>query len=360
MNVEMDKRIAYMDYLRVAATVAVITLHVAAQNWGNVDIHGSDWMIFNFYDSIVRWSVPVFVMISGALFLDKDVIPIKKIYSKYVLRMVVAYVVWSFIYYLLSGGESVSSQLVALTKSGKSDCFIAIVNSHYHLWFVLMISGIYVCLPIIKQIVNNEKIAIYFLILSFIFWFAIPQAVEVVGIFGSEKQIAIINAFYGKISGMQLSLVMNFCFYFILGYMLSKVRIQRRMIIYILGMIGFVFTIIMTKIVTIKLNTPSEIFYSNTSLNVLAEAVAVFEVYKNIPFKSSTIFGKGIGTLSRWSFGAYCVHILIIEQLEKYGVHTLSFSPIITMPILILVVFICSFAVSGIIHAIPVVRKYIV
>jgi len=272
--------------------------------------------------------------------------------------MLVAYVAWSFIYYAFSG-EGVSQQLLRLTQSGKINCFIEIVNSHYHLWFVLMISGIYMCLPIIKQIVSNGKVAIYFLILSFVFWFLIPQIVGLVGVFGGEKCVAVVNALYGKVVGMQLNLVMNFCFYFILGYILSRIKFRRRILVYILGMLGFVFTIIMTKIVTIRLNTPSEMFYSYTSVNVLCEAVAIFELYKNISLKNA-LFYKIIQRLSCWCFGAYCVHVLIIEQLEKYGLNTLSFSPVIAIPILIVVVFICSFAVSGIIHAIPILGKYMV
>ena len=67
----MKERIIYFDYLRVLATMAVIFLHVAAQNWYNTDINTLNWHVFNIYDSIVRWGVPIFIMISGALFLEK-------------------------------------------------------------------------------------------------------------------------------------------------------------------------------------------------------------------------------------------------------------------------------------------------
>ncbi len=73
-----QNRTIYFDYLRVFATAAVILLHVAAFNWLSTDVNGYDWKVFNFYDSIVRWGVPVFVMISGALFLGRDDISIKK------------------------------------------------------------------------------------------------------------------------------------------------------------------------------------------------------------------------------------------------------------------------------------------
>ena len=87
------KRNLYLDYLRIMATVAVITLHVAAQNWSNVNITSYEWKVFNIVDSAVRWGVPIFVMISGALMLDNDrVLSVKKLYGQKILRIIIAFV----------------------------------------------------------------------------------------------------------------------------------------------------------------------------------------------------------------------------------------------------------------------------
>ena len=66
------ERKTYCDYLRLIATFAVVVLHVAAFNWENTDVNGIEWQTFNFYNSIVRWGVPIFVMISGSLFLNRE------------------------------------------------------------------------------------------------------------------------------------------------------------------------------------------------------------------------------------------------------------------------------------------------
>ena len=67
-----SKRIIYFDYLRAIAVFSVIVLHVAAQNWHNADTNTFEWNVFNIYDGVSRWAVPIFVMISGALFLGRD------------------------------------------------------------------------------------------------------------------------------------------------------------------------------------------------------------------------------------------------------------------------------------------------
>lgn len=357
---KQTSRVIYFDHLRILATVAVMMLHVAAANWYTTDVNGIDWAVFNFYDSIVRWGVPVFVMISGALFLNRDDIPVKKIYSKYVLRMLTAYCTWSFIYYLFAG-DTIFQQLAGLIRPGKMDKYLDIINSHYHLWFIPMIVGLYICLPIIKQIVKNEKVAVYFLGISFIAWFLIPQIVTLIQDFGGEKLIIVTNAAYETFTDLKLNLVMNYTFYFILGYELSKIRFSKkiRIIIYILGIIGFGFTILANWIVTIKTQTPTGTYYGNACVNILFESIAVFELYKNIPFKNGKA-SKITKMLSKWSFGAYLVHALIIEQFMKYGFSTLSFFSGIATPLIVVAVFILSYAISAMIHYIPILNKYIV
>ena len=64
-------RILYFDFLRVFATLAVMVLHVGAQNWYGTNVSSFEWQTFNFFHSVTRFAVPIFVMISGALFLNK-------------------------------------------------------------------------------------------------------------------------------------------------------------------------------------------------------------------------------------------------------------------------------------------------
>jgi len=145
-----NDRIISFDYLRVLSTLAVIVLHVAVQNWRETDVNGYAWQTFNFFDGISRWAVPIFIMISGVLFLNREV-SLKKIFSKYILRMVVAYVFWSFFYMIFEEG----------TKFEKLNIFL---QGHYHMWFILMIIGLYMLLPIIKPITENKRRTVYLLL----------------------------------------------------------------------------------------------------------------------------------------------------------------------------------------------------
>lgn len=109
--------------------LAVITIHLCGRLY-DADTYSFEWNVFNFYDSIVRWAVLVYVMISGALFLGRDV-PLNKIYGKNILRIFTAFIFWVFVYavceYLEKGNLTLKT-------------FMA---SHFHLWFLRMIIGLY-------------------------------------------------------------------------------------------------------------------------------------------------------------------------------------------------------------------------
>ena len=164
-------RTEYLDYLRVFAAFAIIILHVAAQNWYDTDVNGHEWNVFNCYDSIVRWGVPIFLMISGVLFLGRE-IPIKQIYRKYILRLLVAFFVWNFIYYLFAENTP-KIQFLNLFSEDATSQIINMISGRHHMWYIPMIIGIYMCVPIIKRIAENEKTGWYFLTLFLVFSIAL-------------------------------------------------------------------------------------------------------------------------------------------------------------------------------------------
>lgn len=62
-----------LSILRIMATFSVIIIHVSGPlvvKYGQIS--NFDWNIANFFDSISRYSVPMFFIISGALLLKKD------------------------------------------------------------------------------------------------------------------------------------------------------------------------------------------------------------------------------------------------------------------------------------------------
>ena len=91
--------IIYADLLRIIATFAVIVLHVSASKWYDTPVKDFNWQIYNLYDSLVRWAVPIFVMLSGMFFLNPEkFIPTSNIIKKYIFRILLAIIVWGLFY----------------------------------------------------------------------------------------------------------------------------------------------------------------------------------------------------------------------------------------------------------------------
>lgn len=337
-------RTIYFDYLRVSATIAVIVLHVAAQNWYVTDVNGFEWQVFNFFNGVVRWSVPVFVMISGALFLSRE-IPQRKIWSKYVLRMIISFIVWSAVYVLFCEGG-----------------ITALIQGHYHMWFILMIVGLYICIPFIKPIVENENKLKYYLALAFVFAFAIPETVTLANDFGNELFIKGVNAVKGAVGDVDVHLVLGYASYFVLGYYLNGVDLSKkqRMTVYLLGGGGFALTVALALTAALKAQQPCGNYYGNFTVNVLLESVGIFVWFKYRKY-SRNKWNALIEQLSKYCFGAYLVHALVIEQLnDMFGLNTLSFHAAGAVILVTVIVFVISFSISALLNHIPFISKYIV
>ena len=60
----------YGDPIRVLGTIAVVLGHVCDMPMQHEDPAGLNWWMCNIGNSVARWAVPVYIMLSGALLLD--------------------------------------------------------------------------------------------------------------------------------------------------------------------------------------------------------------------------------------------------------------------------------------------------
>lgn len=65
----MKREVRY-DLLRIVACFAIVLLHVSGGYWSVVDINSSDFTIMTVYNSLTRFGVPVFFMLSGLFLLN--------------------------------------------------------------------------------------------------------------------------------------------------------------------------------------------------------------------------------------------------------------------------------------------------
>ena len=347
-------RILYIDALRVFGSIAVMIIHIASGGWEST---GSfrEWDILNVIESFSRWCVPVFIMISGSLFIGRY-LSFKTIFRKYFLHMVVAFLFWSFVYAI--DGTVRNPQYTI------KDTMREFVYGHYHLWFLATIAKLYLIVPFINEIVKNEKLTKAFLAFGTLVSMGFSHLAKVMALLFPSYS----KAFYNIQSNSSLFIVGAFPAVFILGYYINKKRLPFN-IVCVGGIIGFTYTVFMSRFVFKYTGVRNQIFYEYLTLNVMLESVFVFELFKKLFNEKrhffKTKYGRIIANLCHeiapYSFGAYLVHVLFVEELEHiFGLNALSHgNPFAAVGISLVIVFVLSYSASIILHQIPLVGKYI-
>ncbi|MFK6999939.1 acyltransferase family protein [Flavobacterium oreochromis] len=316
----------WITSLRVLATFSVIFLHTSAEilyQYGKTS--NANWWIGNIYDSSVRFCVPIFLMISGALILSKDYKNITEYLKKRVLRIIFPFLFWSIVYIFINNFLYFYKENLTFIDILKFTLIKLKIGASFHLWYIYMIIGLYLFFPIIKSWLsraNDNEIKYFIGIWLITICIKLP----------------IINTF---IPNIEITYFSGYIGFPILGYYLSKkkLNLKRKKVIYIiLIVIGLLITIFGTYFATKYKGTFYEGFYDYLTPNVLFISIGVFLFFKDFV----TVNSKIIIFFNKYSYGTYLVHILTIIVLQKAGVSYALINPMLGIPITSITCFIIS------------------
>lgn len=340
------KRLLYLDWLRIFATVAVVTIHVTA---GVVTINlfsgQTQWLSGNLFETISRWCVPMFVMVSGALLLnDEREYTYKNFLVKRVSKVFIPLLGWSIIYYsyFVYQGHYAFSVKNFIKRFSTGDIYV-------HFWFIYMILGLYLITPLLKILVKNatKKDVKYFLLL----WIYISVIAK------------LMRYLIGFSFNVELHFTTNYVGYYILGYYLFKYEITRkwRTVIYASGFLGLFATFFLTYIATRRADgVLQEFWYEYLSPNVLLVAVGLFVFFKYSPIGKSAELSFIPKVINNTSFGVYLVHMLVINILvTKFTIIWFDFHPILGIPYRVTITILVSVIIVTIMKKIPLLNKLV-
>ena len=309
----MNNQKDYISYLRVIATIAVIVLHTVgfiSMDYGNVN--DETWALATFINSSVRFCVPVFIMISGALLLGKYE-SVKLFITKRLNRIFIPFIFWSLIYTCWYYKDRLLSFDIELLKVFINNL---LNGSAYHLWYLYMIIGLYAFIPILRKftVTASKRSLEYLLVVSFIVMLARQYGI-------SQITISFIN-FDGYI------------FYLILGYYLSKFGFT-----YINAIIYFL-VVIFTFLMTYYLSHLENRFYTGYTLyqtfNVAIMSTSLFLLMKYWQPKML----KLVKLIEHYSFGIYFIHVVVLHYVYKI-LYSYVYIESVSISIL-LFIFLCS------------------
>lgn len=338
-----DRRIAYLDVIRFVAFLFLLCCHAAdpfyasstyASGGESVSPEmltwGTRWMAF------VRPCVPLFVMLTGALCLPVAS-GMGKFYRKRIPRVLIPFLIWSVLYYMtpwftgLMGAEpgivrdlfvwaesddqSLGAGLHNVAKIPYAFNFIAC-----HMWYIYMLIGIYLFMPVLSAWVEKasrrqiEGILALWALSTFM-----PYVTEFVSKYS-----------FGTCEWNSFGLFYYFAGfngYLLLGYYLVRYidisTVKTISLSVPLLIVGYAVTYAgYNEMISLSEPTPEqiELFWTYNTPNVAMMTLAWFMILKKVKVSETT--GAFLANLTACGFGIYMIHYFFVRTGYEFAVFT--------------------------------------
>ena len=377
MTIQPQKRIIWLDVLRLVALLMVIAGHSVDMYNATPQDDPMNGFWGAFIGSLMRPSVPLYAMMTGLLLL-----PVREsagdFYRRRIPRVLVPMVIWSAIYYLvpwltgvLGMDLSVVSILYPFEFSPSQDFGDALHNiamipfafNGYttHMWYIYMLIGLYLIMPFFSAwIEKNDRTLVRTFIIMWCCSLMLPYLSQILSpdLFGrcAWNEFGTFYYFAG------------FAGYLLLGHLLGKGNpLPSRKIIAMGAMLYFAgyiitYTGFSSMIVQYSYEQEPELiemFWQFCSPNVALMAIGMFLAAQRVKIHSERV-QRALANITKCGFGIYLMHYIllgpIILLLLPLGLPT----PVCVIATVILVFLLCWGVVNAMYKLLPRVARYIV
>ena len=333
----------FLDVLRVAAACAVVMIHTVTgvRDTTDMNLYQNEDRIFLTLLDMVCWSVPVFILISGYLFLDPErKISFRTMLTKYCRRVALALLVFGVPYACLElvmaeGAfrpgmvwESVGRVLQGKTWS--------------HMWYLYLVLFLYLVTPALKWVLGRLPMGVVYAFLAVLF-------------LGCSIVPFAVNMAWLPLSFWILPDSGIYLFYYVWGYVFACWRGKG-------------------KRLSLYLALPAALLALGMAISRIAGGYSLVMAY-NYPFTvalSLCIFGTGLAArpsrehadfweaASALSFGVYLIHPVFLNLAYKFlNVTLLSFPLWQSLPLFYLGTLLLAVSGTWLLRKVPVMRKYV-
>lgn len=146
-------RIAAVDYAKTLAIVCVVMIHVSSEILLGRQIGSAAWLEGLFWSSLARGAVPLFLMCSGVLFLDRSGgLSVRRIWKRNIPHILLALLVWAAVYKLVP--RFLHEKLTA--EALRTILLELLCGQHEgHLYFLHIMLLVYAALPVTYTFAAN-------------------------------------------------------------------------------------------------------------------------------------------------------------------------------------------------------------
>lgn len=326
-----------LDFAKFLAICCVVLLHVitGVSDTRAGDMTESQMTVYNIIKSLCEFAVPVFLMVSGSLLLNPDKeITLKKLVCGYIRRIALAILIFCTTYCLI--------ELVA-TNHGFSFSMIGTAlfnmitgNSWGAMWYLYMLLGLYLILPLLKLFTKyaDMKMQLFVLAGLFIFTSVLPEA----------KRI------WNFELGIMFPIEGIYVFYFLAGSFIIRFT----------DAIKYRFIAIITISLVIVWNVVNYVFAYKLMMDYSSPATVLLSLGIFTLIQSLSCEFKISGKLCDYVFGIYLVHTVFINFSYKFlNLTPLLLGGYVLIPVFWIVTLALSILAVFILRQIPFFKKYI-
>jgi surface polysaccharide O-acyltransferase-like enzyme len=341
-----QQNITWINNLRLISMFAVVVLHTASPLiFQYKTVSKQDWLVGDVYNALVRFAVPVFVMITGALLLHREY-ELSSFLKKRIGRLISPFLFWSLVYiaYQWYNGD------IVFTNSLWWDIKLVLHQlqhgSFYHLWYVYLLIGLYLLIPVISKFVQHatEKELLYFLAV----WFL---------------TMLLSNSYLKKFdTAVDLHNFAGYLGYLVLGHYLTYKSFAIKNIA-LLSFLTFLCCVTLiatgTYYMLVTKNELSIFFYEPIGPFVVVFSASAFLMAKHLSVKLSPAIEKVFNNAGSFTLGIYLSHALILTVFEIFEINYTIFTPILSIPLIALSCFLLSWLLVYGLSKVPLL-KYVV
>ena len=330
---KLKKHTAFLDILRVFSCIAIITLHINQNSFLDSTTASDEIISFiHLFQNYFQWAVPMFLMISGYIFLGvKDECTyksMKKQYIKILLIIILFFTAFNLIeLFVKSNGFYINIFIDAiyLTLQGKS---------WDHMWFIMTIFIAYLIFPLVRPFYDKGGRDLdVFIFLYTIFIIIIPEI----------NRMLNLNIYSYFIFDYKI----YYCF---LGGYLYKKKIVNTPLSNIIMILFLILLFVLNAFCFMSPKIHMSLSSNNQRVVTLIEAFLIFNIFANLFNIESNTFSF----LSKYTLYVYIFHVgfvHILTKVLKIFPYELKYSYVM-VPLAVSGVFVSSLIVSVIVKPI--------
>jgi surface polysaccharide O-acyltransferase-like enzyme len=268
------------------------------------------------------WAIPIFAMITGYFFLrpEKE-LPLKKLYGKYILRLLLALVFWTIFYAAFLDFP-----------------FYPFTGKEFNFWYVAVCIGLYISMPVLRCIASDDRLLAY----SCWLWLFIRIYCNI--------EMFVVVPF--EVTDFVFTEYIGYCLW---GYYLTRIKWNPKQthLVYF----GGVAYIIINTLFALITKGETRVAFDNMDPFFLCVAILLF--VHNHPIHLRPSLERLVTYSSGLVFGIYMVQTFVDMEIFT-RIHRFIPNVFALVPIAFVALFAISYVIILIIKQIPVLKKWVV